>query len=198
MRSPSPVFCGCRASGPHLLLTVPEEKSADRMGQPARDVHQFLRGNAAGPFQQVQDPGRLAAVACVLCLGRLGPPAALRRFLGRAGPSWPDFRLLRLQQARDVAHVWSSCFGLAFPAVAVGRGGAGFFWKRIHVSISLRMRSSRSRHESLRVRGNCTTPPHSSRGSEKWRRARGKFGRKQEEAIVALLNSRNIEDAARR
>ena len=79
---------GCDGQA-HLLADSPRQEPADGMRLPAGGFHQFLGCCAAGPLQQVQDLGGLAAVA-----GAGGFLLAFGRFLRRTG-LLPRLSLLR-------------------------------------------------------------------------------------------------------
>src|SRR5712691_6276224 len=46
-----------------LLPECAAQKAADRVGLPSGRLREFLQGDAAGPFQQIDDLGRFAAAA---------------------------------------------------------------------------------------------------------------------------------------
>jgi hypothetical protein len=118
---------GGRHSQSHLLADRTGQESPDGMRLPARRLHQFLGSCAARPLQQLQDLGRLAAIACGRSLF-----LALGRFLRRAG------LLGRLGLFRRNVGALSRNVGLfvGFRLVtcSCGLGGASFFCNRcIHV-----------------------------------------------------------------
>src|SRR6266851_3435586 len=114
---------------PPFLAYRAGQEAADRMRKPACGFHQFLRSGAAGPFQQVEDLGGLAAVAGSFGLGNLGLGAALGRFLcGRGLAGRLGLR------GRDVGATWrNSGLLVRFQLLAAcrGCGVALFFWNQL-------------------------------------------------------------------
>src|SRR5712692_3428772 len=70
-----------------LLPECAAQKAADRVGLPSGRLREFLQGDAAGPFQQIDDLGRFAAAepACATqsrretAAGRSASPTTPRR-----------------------------------------------------------------------------------------------------------------------
>src|ERR1700691_41675 len=89
---------GCNGQS-HFLADGARQEPAHGMRLPARDLHQFFSGDAAGPLQQVQDLGGLAAVADTTQL-----LSAFGRFLGWGGPL-SRLTLLRPKVGALWAHV---------------------------------------------------------------------------------------------
>jgi hypothetical protein len=111
------ITLGRRNGQSHLLPDRPRQEPTNRMRQPARGLHEFLRGDPAGPLEQIQDLGGLAAIAG-FGLGGLGFRAALGRFLPLGGPL-PHLGL----GGRDVRATWRNTGLLGgFRLVARGRG----------------------------------------------------------------------------
>src|ERR1019366_3007095 len=104
------------------------------MRQPAGGFHQFFRSGAAGPFQQIEDLGGLAAIAGSLGLGKPGLGAAFGRLLGRRGLAG------RLGLGRrNVGATWRSAglFVSLWLLAACRGGGAVFFWYGGHFQFLL-------------------------------------------------------------
>src|ERR1035437_6070982 len=80
------VGLGRRDRQAHLLAQGAGKKPTNRVCLPARGFHEFLQGGASRTLQQVEDLGRLAALAGAgrLLLRRLGRICAFARFLRRA------------------------------------------------------------------------------------------------------------------
>ena len=135
---------GGRHSQSHLLADRTGQKAAQGMRLPARKFHQSFEGCPARPFQQVQDLGRLAAVA-----GSARLSAACGRLFRRAGLTG---RLTLLR--RDVGAPWRNTGLLGwFRLRAVralcrnGGGCVGFFGSHVG-SNSLSARSRMTIHHS--------------------------------------------------
>src|ERR1700674_3250581 len=106
-----------------LLPDGARQKAAHRMRLPRTDFHDGGKRRALGPFQQIEDLRRLAAVSC-----STGLFAALGRFLRRAG-LLPRLALL----GRNVGATWRNTGllgGFRLRARRRGLGGAGFFCNR--------------------------------------------------------------------
>jgi len=91
---------GGRDRQPHLFPQRAGDEAAQRMRLPAGGLEQLFRARSAGPPQQVEDLGGLAAASGTR-LGDLGFRAALMRFLrggGLLSPAWASVT----QRARDV------------------------------------------------------------------------------------------------
>src|ERR1035437_3434006 len=131
------VGLGRRDRQAHLLAQGAGKKPTNRVCLPARGFHEFLQGGASRTLQQVEDLGRLAALAGAgrLLLRRLGRICAFARFLRRAAP------LARLGLGRR--NVALLCRGprLFGGLWLLGRGTGlrvgGLCWNTVHNSFSL-------------------------------------------------------------
>jgi len=106
---------------PHLLSDCSREEAAQRMRLPAGRFDQLLRCGAAWSFEQVQNLGRLAALAGTFTLRRLG-------FLGRFSALLRGGGLLprRVLRGRNVGATWRNT-GLFRRCRLRGRGRFLFF-----------------------------------------------------------------------
>src|ERR1017187_214063 len=210
---PVRAFVG-HARQPQLLADGPGEEAPKRMRLPAGGLHQFLQGGAVGAFEQVQDLGGLAALADTFSFGRFG-------FLGRLGGLLGLGRRCGLGLAALAAFLALGCAllragsllrggllrrdgGARFRKGGGGVGCGGFCVRSGHFRfISFRgdYRGQDINHSEVFEKQEDSTMAKNwrctRRGCQQMSGNVTKLKPKQEEAIIALLSSRTVEDAAR-